>query len=255
MANNQDRRPLIAGNWKMNTTIDQGLALAKDIVKTITPTKADVVLCPPFTHITEVGKIVADTDIEVGAQNMFYEESGAYTGEISAEMLISIGCNYVIIGHSERREIFKETNEDVNKKLHAALKAGLKPIVAVGETLEEREQNKTEDKIKDQATKALVGIESLENIVFAYEPIWAIGTGKTATPEQANDVNRYIRAILGSLYSPDQAKYTRIIYGGSVNPENADILMNEPDIDGALVGGACLKCEHFAQIINSASSG
>ena len=211
-------------------------------------------MCPPFTHITTVKDIIADTGIDIGAQNMFYEESGAFTGEISAEMLTSIGCKYVIIGHSERREIFEETDEDVNKKLLAALKAGLIPIVAVGETLEEREQNKTEEKIKNQIVKALKNVDSLRSIVFAYEPIWAIGTGKTATPEQANDVIRYIRALLGSLYSPADAKETRILYGGSVNPGNAVTLMGEPDIDGALVGGACLKCEHFAQIISATIS-
>jgi len=243
------RTPMIAGNWKMNTDPVEGVRLAEDIVNSVGDAEAEVVVCPPFTHLTSVQEVVYGSNVALGAQNMYFEDSGAFTGEVSPTMLKSIGCTYVIIGHSERREIFGETNEGVNKKVHAALTHSLKPIIAVGETLEEREQGKMEEKIKTQVTSALEDIKSLESLVFAYEPIWAIGTGKTATPEQANDVIRYIRANLGSLYDPDQAKETRILYGGSVTPDNIDSLMAKSDIDGALVGGASLKADSFARIV------
>ncbi len=234
----------------MNTEPVEGVKLANALLPLVENTKTEIVLCPPFTHLTSIQEVVYDTNISLGAQNMYWENSGAFTGEISPLMLKGSGCAYVIIGHSERREIFNETNQDVNKKVHAALDNDLTAIMAVGETLEEREQNKTEDKIKNQITEGLKNVNSLENIVFAYEPIWAIGTGKTATPQQANDVIRFIRAILGSLYSPDEAAKTRILYGGSVTPDNIDSLMAEPDIDGALVGGASLKADSFARIVN-----
>ena len=244
------RRAMIAGNWKMNTDPVEGVRLAEAIVNSVTDAEAEVVVCPPFTHLTSVQEVIYGSNVALGAQNMHFEDGGAFTGEVSPLMLKSIGCEYVIIGHSERREIFGETNEGVNKKVHATLTHGLKPIIAVGETLEEREQGKMEEKIKTQVTSALENVDSLERLVFAYEPIWAIGTGKTATPTQANDALRYIRAILGSLYSPEAAKEVRILYGGSVTPENIDSLMAESDIDGALVGGASLKADSFARIVN-----
>lgn len=234
----------------MNTNLKEGLELAGELSTQSTNTNVEVVICPPFTHLVAISQVIDGTDIALGAQNMYWEESGAFTGEISPTMLMSVGCSYIIIGHSERRQLFGETDEAVNKKVQSALSHELKPIIAVGETLEEREQNKTQQKITNQINAALKSIASLENIVFAYEPIWAIGTGKTATPEQANDVIRHIRALIGSLYSPDQAKETRILYGGSVTAENIDSLMAEPDIDGALVGGASLKADSFARIVN-----
>lgn len=233
----------------MNTDPVEGLKLAEALIGSVKDAEAEVVICPPFTHLTTIQEVIYDTNINLGSQNMYYEESGAFTGEISPLMLKAIGCKYVIVGHSERRQVFQETDKDVNKKAHSAINHELIPIIAVGETLEEREQNKTEDKIKTQVTAALEGVKELKNLVFAYEPIWAIGTGKNATPEQANDIIRFIRALLGSLYSPENAKETRILYGGSVTPENVDLLMTEPDIDGALVGGASLKADSFARIV------
>lgn len=266
MANHLGRRPLIAGNWKMNTDPVEGLKLAEALTDSVKDAEVEVVICPPFTHLTTIQEVIYDSNIKLGAQNMFWEENGAFTGEISPLMLKAIGCQYVIIGHSERRQLFGETDKNVNKKVLAAINHQLNPIIAVGETLEEREQNKTEEKIKNQIIGALEEVKDLEiqmsgdtpasrgisrsSIIFAYEPIWAIGTGKTATPEQANDIIRFIRALLGSLYSPEKAKETRILYGGSVTPDNIDSLMAEPNIDGALVGGASLKADSFARIVN-----
>lgn len=245
------RKPIIAGNWKMNTTVQDGIELALSIVDFCKNTAdVDIVICPPFTHLASIFEIINNTNINLGAQNMYWEDNGAYTGEISSEMLKSVGCSHVIIGHSERREMFRESNENVNKKVLAALDEGLIPILAVGETLAERESNKTEEKIKNQIETALVNVDSLENIIVAYEPIWAIGTGRTASPEQANEVIGFIRSTLGSLFSDEQAKKTRIIYGGSANSKNIDSLMAESDIDGALVGGASLEAESFSRMIN-----
>ncbi|MDO8426975.1 MAG: triose-phosphate isomerase [Deltaproteobacteria bacterium] len=244
--------PLIAGNWKMNTTIHQGVDMViklRELLRGVDSVEA--VLAPPFTSIHHLSHIVADSPIKLCGQNLHWEKSGAYTGEISAEMLVSAGCLYVIIGHSERREYFKETDEMVNKKVMAALRAGLRPIVCVGETLDEKERGKTVSKVKSQVKKALTGLTggALKDITIAYEPIWAIGTGRNATPQEAEEVHNTLRELLFELYDTDSIKNTRIIYGGSVKPDNIDSLMAQPNIDGALVGGASLKAEDFARIV------
>lgn len=246
------RIPLMAGNWKMNKTNTEAVELVRSLANEIGGSVSEALVCPPFSSLESVSELIKNENLpfKLGSQNMHWEDSGAYTGEISPDMLKALNVDYVIIGHSERRQYFCETDETVNKKVKAALAKGLIPIVAVGETLEERELGNTQSKIKTQVTKALEGIETIGPTAFAYEPIWAIGTGKTATPEQANDTIRYIRAIIGSLYSPDTAQLVRILYGGSVTPENVDDLMAEPDIDGALVGGASLNADSFARIVN-----
>lgn len=246
------RTPLIAGNWKMNKTNTEAVELVKSLASKIEGSQNEALVCPPFTALEETANTVKGDNLplKLGAQNMHWEDSGAYTGEVSPDMLKALDTDYVIIGHSERRQFFCETDETVNKKVKTALEKGIVPIMAVGETLEEREQDKTQPKIQTQITKGLEGISDLGPTVIAYEPIWAIGTGKTATSEQANDVIRYIRALVGSLYSPETAQDVRILYGGSVSPDNIDELMAEPDIDGALVGGASLDAESFARIVN-----
>ncbi|MBI5491975.1 MAG: triose-phosphate isomerase [Deltaproteobacteria bacterium] len=247
-------KPLIAGNWKMNTTVHQGVDLViklRELLKGADPDEVEVVLAPPFTSIHHISHIIADSHIRLCGQNLHWEKGGAYTGEVSADMLISVGCRYVIIGHSERRELFKETDEMVNKKVLAALKAGLRPIICVGETLDERELGKTISKVQLQIKKALSGLAggALKDIAIAYEPIWAIGTGRTATPQMAEEVHNALRELLFELYDTDSVKSTRVIYGGSVKPDNIDSLMAQPNIDGALVGGASLKAEDFARIV------
>lgn len=244
--------PLIAGNWKMNTTVHQGAELVLRLRELIKGVDAvEVVLAPPFTSLHHLSHLVADSPIKLAGQNVFWEKSGAFTGEVSVEMLVSTGCQYVILGHSERREIFKETDEMVNKKALAALKGGIKPIICVGETLDERERGKTLKRIRLQVENALIGItgSAIRDVSIAYEPIWAIGTGKTATPQEAEEVHNSIRELLFEMYSPDAVKDVRVIYGGSVKPDNIDSLMAQPNIDGALVGGASLKAEDFARIV------
>lgn len=246
-------RPLIAGNWKMNTTIHEGVELVLKLRELLKGAdNAEILIAPPFTHIYHLSPLIADSPMRLCAQNLFWEKSGAYTGEISGEMLKSAGCHHVIIGHSERREFFKETDEMVNKKVIAALREGLKPIVCVGETLEEREKGKTISKVKLQVKKALYGLGggALRDITIAYEPVWAIGTGKVATPQEAEEVHNALRELLFELYERESLKNTRIIYGGSVKADNIDYLMSQPNIDGALVGGASLKAEDFARIVN-----
>ncbi len=213
----------------------------------------EVVVCPPFINLTEVAKVLAGTNIAFGGQNLFWETEGAFTGEISGAMIKSTGAEYVIIGHSERRQYFGETNETVNKRLKAALKIALKPIVCVGENLSEREAGKTFDVVKDHVTGSLAGLtkEEMKTVVIAYEPVWAIGTGKTATAAQAQEVHKFIRDILIKMFDQPTAEATRIQYGGSVKPENAAELMSQLDIDGALVGGASLKADSFAGIIKN----
>lgn len=237
----------------MNTTIHEGVELVlkiRDLIKGVD--MVDVVIAPPFTSIHHLSHIVADSPIRLAGQNLFWEKSGAYTGEISAEMLASAGCHYVILGHSERRELFKETDYMVNKKIIAALRANLKPILCVGETLEERDKGKTISRVRLQVKKGLAGIAqgAMQQITIAYEPIWAIGTGRTATPAEAEEVHNSIRELLFEMYEPDFVKGVRIIYGGSVKADNIDSLMAQPNIDGALVGGASLKAEDFARIVN-----
>lgn len=217
--------------------------------------KIDIILCPPFTALCEVSEIISGTDIQLGAQDCFWQDEGAFTGEVSPRMLKDVGCAFVIIGHSERRQYFAETNESVNKKIKAALVSGLTPICCVGETLAEREKNLTFEVIDSHVKGALKDIDeaALLKIIFAYEPVWAIGTGKTATPQQAEEVHLYIRKLLEKLYNKGTADEIRIQYGGSVKPENIISLMQQPDVDGALVGGASLSVDAFSDIIKKAS--
>ncbi|AOY77891.1 triose-phosphate isomerase [Clostridium formicaceticum] len=246
------RIPIIAGNWKMHNTIDEAVALAKALKDEVAKTDVKVVLCCPFTVLGEVKKAIEGSNIALGAQNMHWEDAGAYTGEISADMLKDHGVDYVIIGHSERRQYFNETDETVNKKVKKALAKDLIPILCVGETLEERESEKTYEIVKSQTLKALENIEKgeVEKLVVAYEPIWAIGTGKTASPEDANAVIAYIREVLKEKYGEETSEIIPIQYGGSVKAANATEIMNQEDIDGALVGGASLKAEEFLAIVN-----
>lgn len=215
----------------------------------------DVVLCPVFTALSEVAEVLTETDIGLGGQDVYWQDEGAFTGEVSSVMLKDAGCQYVIIGHSERRQFFAETNETVNKKIKAALKCGLTPIVCVGENLQERETNKTFKVIEDHINNGLADISASDilKLVIAYEPVWAIGTGKTATPDQAQEVHKFIRDLLKKNYGQELADNVRIQYGGSVKPENITELMNKPDVDGALVGGASLKVESFSAIVAKAS--
>ncbi len=245
-------KPLIAGNWKMHTTIQEGVELVIKLRELLRGMDAvEVVIAPPFTSIYHLHFLVADSPIELAAQDVFWEESGAYTGEISAKMLRDVGCEYVIVGHSERRRYFAETDEDVNRKVMALLKVGLKPIVCVGETLEERERGRTIRIVTGQLKGALRGLGpgGIKDVVVAYEPVWAIGTGRNATPEQAEEVHNTMRELLYEEFGMDAAQDVRIIYGGSVKPDNIDSLMAQPNIDGTLVGGASLKAEDFARIV------
>jgi triosephosphate isomerase len=246
------RTPIIAGNWKMNTVVEDAKALVQDLKARVSEvTDVEIVVCPPFVSLTSVAEVIKASNIGLGAQNLYWEKSGAFTGEISASMLKSTGCTYVIIGHSERRAYFHETDESVNKRIFAALGEGLKPIVCVGETLEERENGNTFDVVKRQITGGLAGLstEHMKTLVIAYEPVWAIGTGKTANPEQAQEVHAFIRNLLAEIFGETTATETRIQYGGSVKPDNVTELMNQADIDGALVGGASLKADSFEKII------
>ena len=247
--------PIIAGNWKLNKTPHEAIILVSELKREIVDVEGvDIVLCPPFTALADVADTLTDTNIDLGAQNIFWEDAGAFTGEISGPMLKDLGVTYVIIGHSERRQYFHETNETVNKRLRAALKHGLTPIVCVGENLAQRESNKTFDVIKDHCEGSLSGLsaEEMKKVVLAYEPVWAIGTGKTATPQQAQEVHVFIRQLLKKMFGQDVASSIRIQYGGSVTPDNIVALMTQADIDGALVGGASLKAASFAAIVKSA---
>ncbi len=247
------REWMIAGNWKMNNTAKEAVELSKSVKEAAEGIQGgDVVLSPPFTALQTVYEVIKDSKVMLAAQNMFYEDKGAYTGEISAVMLKDIGCTYVIVGHSERRKYFGETDEWVNLKTKKSLSAGLKPVICVGETDIEREKGITEFVVGIQIKKALNGIDKLDNIVVAYEPVWAIGTGKNATPVEAQDVHMFIRNILAGLYG-DASKSVKILYGGSVTSENISSLIEMEDIDGALVGGASLKKEEFAGIIKKVS--
>ena len=249
------RKKVIAGNWKMNKDLHQSQKLVSEIINGLgKDTKADVIVCPPFTSLNEVSSLLKGTQIKLGAQNMHHEESGAYTGEVSADMLKSVGCEYVILGHSERRLIFNEPDELINKKIKAALAKGLKPIFCIGELLEQRENGETMQVVSRQVEKGLEGVsaEQMKNVIIAYEPVWAIGTGKTATPEQAQEVHSFIRELVAKKFSVSVAENLIIQYGGSVKPDNAGELLSQKDIDGALVGGACLKADSFLGIIASA---
>lgn len=244
--------PIIAGNWKMNNTISEALILIDEIKKHDLSKDVETVICVPYISLNEVKKAVKGTDIKVGAQNMHWEDGGAYTGEISPIMLKEIGIDYCIIGHSERRQYFNESDGTVNKKIQAALKYGIKPILCVGETLEQRNAAKEEKVVEAQVLKGLEGIskESIEDIVIAYEPIWAIGTGKTASSDDADKICEFIRKTIGSKYGEEAKAAIRIQYGGSVKPTTIKELMSKKDIDGALVGGASLVAEDFANLVN-----
>jgi triosephosphate isomerase len=249
------RRPIIAGNWKMNMTPSQGAALIEELKPLVKDANCDVVVCVPYVDITAAAKALEGSNIGLGAQNMHFEAKGAYTGEISAEMLKELGVKYVIIGHSERRAYFAETDETVNKKIKAALAAGFTPIVCIGESLDQREANEMEAVVSTQAKAAFEGLSAAdaEKVVVAYEPIWAIGTGKTASDEQANDAIGIIREVLRTIFS-ETADSIRIQYGGSMNAANAAGLMAQPQIDGGLIGGAALKAQDFSVIVAAASA-
>lgn len=250
--NPQQRKPIIAGNWKMNKKISEALELVNGLKRELCDEeRIEVVVCPPYTALSEVGELLEESCIKLGAQDLFWEPNGAYTGEISASMLKEVGCRYVIIGHSERRQYFGETDDKVAKKVRRALDEKLIPIVCVGECLQEREQEKTFEVVKGQVTigLSLVKKEEVYEVVIAYEPVWAIGTGKNATAGQAEEIHSFIRKLLGEMFDKTAAAKVRIQYGGSVKPENIAELMEEEDVDGALVGGASLTIEGFSQIV------
>lgn len=245
------RKPIIAGNWKMHKTIAEALEFVNEVKDRVNNDKVEAVICAPFTLLKDLKQATKGTNIKIGAQNMHFEEKGAFTGEISPLMLKELDMDYVVIGHSERRQYFNETDETVNKKVLKALEVGIDPILCVGETLEEREAGNTKDVCKVQVEKALENVskEDLAKVVIAYEPVWAIGTGKTATSEDANDVIAYIREVVANLYG-ELANEVRIQYGGSVKPSNVAEIMNQSDIDGALVGGASLEANDYVEIVN-----
>jgi triosephosphate isomerase len=246
------RRPLIAGNWKMHTTAQEARQLASAVVQaSVKVSDRDVMIAPPYTALAVAGSVISDTDVMLGAQNVHWEEKGAFTGEISAAMLKEVGCVMAIVGHSERRHVFGETDLMINRRVTGALRSGLIPVLCIGETLEQREAGQTLQVLEDQIRQGLAGVEVTDggNLVIAYEPVWAIGTGKTATEVQAQEVHSFIRNLLADIYEKNIAAGVRILYGGSVKPDNIDILMQQDDIDGALVGGAALKAESFERII------
>jgi triosephosphate isomerase len=248
------RASIIAGNWKMHKTGQEAFELASGLRQRLQDvSQVQVVVCPPFTSLVSVKDAIKDSPILLGAQNMHWEEKGAFTGEISASMLLTTGCKYVIVGHSERRNLFFETDELVNVKVQSALKFNLSPIICVGEKLDQREANKTEEVVENQVEGAFknLSVREAEKTVIAYEPVWAIGTGKTATPRQANEVHLFIRELLSSKFGKDCAEKINILYGGSVKPENSRELLSMPEIDGALVGGASLDAESFEKIVRS----
>jgi triosephosphate isomerase len=246
------RKPIIAGNWKMNKTIKEGVEVVAAIKDQVKDTDVEVVVCAPATLLKDLKLAAEGTNIKVGAQNMHFEESGAFTGEIAPAMLKELDVDYVVIGHSERRQYFAETDETVNKKVLKALEVGIGPILCVGETLEERESGKMKDVVKVQIAKAFADVdaEKAADVVVAYEPIWAIGTGKTASSADANDMIAFIREEIAGLYNDNVSEAVRIQYGGSVKPANVEEIMNESDIDGALVGGASLQPDSFVQLVN-----
>lgn len=246
------KRPIIAGNWKMNNNKEEAKELIQQIAPLVKDAECEVVVCVPFTSLETARKAARGTNIQLGAQNVHWAEKGAFTGEISAKMLTELKVKYVIVGHSERRQYFGETDQTVNLRTKAALNAGMKVIVCVGETLEEREQGKTAEVVIRQTEEALKDIDKqeLKRVVIAYEPIWAIGTGKTATSQDANDTIKIIRKIVRKLYGRASGQSIRIQYGGSMNPKNAKELMAMPQIDGGLIGGASLKSEDFAKVVN-----
>jgi triosephosphate isomerase len=249
------RRKIIAGNWKMNNDLAATQNLISNLLKSLTGNEnCDIIVCPPFTSLSEASSQLKNSVVKLGAQNMYFENDGAFTGEISAQMLKSSGCEFVILGHSERRAIFNESDSLINKKIKKAIASGLKPIFCIGETLEQREKGITKDIIKTQVDGGLEDISAgeIKNLIIAYEPVWAIGTGRNATPEQAQGVHEFIRSLITEKYSTEIADNLIIQYGGSVKPDNAKDLLSRKDIDGALVGGASLKTESFLGIIKAA---
>ena len=252
--NKAKRKAVIAGNWKMNKTATEAASLIDALVPAVQGAGCDVVICTPFTSLCTAVEKCAGTNIGVGAENVHFEKSGAFTGEISADMLVDLGVKYVITGHSERRQYFAETDETVNKRTKAALAAGLTVIVCVGESLAQREQGVTEELVRMQTKIALGGVsaEEMARVIIAYEPVWAIGTGRTATPEQAEEVCAAIRATVSDMFGAEVAESLRVLYGGSMNEGNAALLLAEPDIDGGLIGGAALKADSFIQIVKEA---
>lgn len=249
------RQAIIAGNWKMNKTRPEAKALIGELIPLVKDAGCGVVICVPFTNLETALDATKGTNIKVGAENCHWAKSGAFTGEISADMLVEMGVEYVVIGHSERRQYFGETDATVNQRVRAALDSGLKVILCVGELLEQREAGITEEIVGMQTKAALGGVsaDELKNIILAYEPVWAIGTGKTATSEQANEVNHYIRTVVAKLYGVSAADAMTIQYGGSMNAKNAEELLAQPDVDGGLIGGASLKAADFAVIVSAAS--
>ena len=246
------RTPVIAGNWKMNKTVAEAVALASEIKEKVAGVEnVKIIVCPVFTAVKSVADVLKGSNVKVGAQDMYWETSGAYTGEVSGEMLLEAGAEYVIIGHSERRQYFGETNETVNKKLKKALSIGLKPIVCIGETLADRESGATEAVVEKQVREGFVGLtaEEMKGTVIAYEPVWAIGTGKTATAEQAEAVHAFVRNLVSQLWDKETADAVVIQYGGSMKPENVASLLAQPDIDGGLIGGAALKADSFEKLV------
>lgn len=249
------RRTVIAGNWKMNKDLSEAVKLISEIKSNIAgkPENTDVIIFPPYISLETAFTLIKNSEIKLGAQNMHHESSGAFTAEISAPMLKSVGCEYVILGHSERRSIFGETDELINIKLKKAFAEELKPVFCIGETLEQREAGTMQSVIKNQVVKGLSEIpeSDIQNLIIAYEPVWAIGTGKTATPEQAEEVHLFIRNLIAELYSAETADNLVIQYGGSVKPSNAKSLLSQSNIDGALIGGACLNADSFVEVIKT----
>jgi triosephosphate isomerase len=249
------RRKVIAGNWKMNKTTVDAIELANGLKRELYEVDdVEIVICPPFTALEEISEVVYESNIKLGAQNMHWEDSGAFTGEVSGPMIKDLKCRFVILGHSERRQYFHESNEIINKKVKSALRVGLTPIVCVGETLEEREKGKTFAVLADHVTNSLKNLsaDEIKKVIIAYEPVWAIGTGKTATPEQAQEAHQFIRGLIKKNHSPEIADEIIILYGGSVKPDNTKELLGQKDIDGALVGGASLEVKSFSEIVNAA---
>ncbi len=250
------RRPMMAGNWKMYKDVNEAATLVNDIKRVVFDiNNVDIVVIPPFVDLSDVGEMLIESNILLGAQNCFWEDEGAFTGEVSAKMLKSVRCVYVTIGHSERRKYFGETDKTVNRRIKSVLDNGLIPIVCVGETLEEREGAKTMEVVRTQVSGALKDLseEYIDSAIIAYEPVWAIGTGRTATPGQAQEVHAMIRELLKEMYSSSLSEGKRILYGGSVKPENVEDLMKEKDIDGGLIGGASLKADSFATLVQTTS--
>lgn len=252
------RRPLIAANWKMNLELETGVKLAGELAAAAREVSdRDILVCPPFPLLSDVGRALRGSSIRLGAQNMYHQEQGAFTGEVSAGMLKSVGCSHVLLGHSERRHVFGEDDGYINKKVLSALQQGLVPVLCVGELLEQREGGKAEQVVGEQLGKGLRGVSprSAKTLVVAYEPVWAIGTGRTATPEDADGMHRFIRTVIGRLYEQSTADEQVILYGGSVKPDNIDGLMTKENIDGVLVGGASLKADSFISITQYAKGG